>query len=460
MSNILSLIDHLRDICGNANVISDQDALRPYGSDRTQDLFYPFDVLLKPGSAYEVSEILKLCSKHKIPVTPRGGGSGVTGGALPVHGGVVLSLERLNKIIAINKVDGYVIAEAGVVTSQLCDAVEREGLFFPVAPSSKDFSFIGGNIAENAGSINSCKYGTTSQFVLNLEVVLPEGEIIWTGANVAKNATGCRLTQLFVGSEGMLGVITKIVYRLITKPKYDILLLAGFSNLEDAYGAILEIKKSDIAPSCVELICEDALHLTATYLGKPLPLVKDGIRAHVLIGLHEFRLETLEYFRDQCFSIVEKYTDEEILLAESSAEKEKLTTLRFSIAEAMTDSGTNYRDIDACVPLSALLGYILKVQSICKEHGIALICFGHALDGNLHTMLLYNTPDSRSLNQAAREIYRYAISLGGVISGEHGIGLLQKEYLNYQFTDAQIHLMKKIKKTLDPNLILNPGKFL
>lgn len=455
--------DHLSKICGNQHVFTSAEELFFYGMDQTLDLHFPFDVLVKPGTADEIASVLKVCNTYKIPVTPRGGGSGVTGGALPVRGGVVLSLERLNKIIKVDKTDAYVIAEAGVVTADLCREVEKSGLCFPVEPSSSHFSFIGGNVAENAGSIRSCKYGTTTQYVLNLEVVLADGTIIWTGANVRKNVTGLNLTQLFVGSEGVLGIITKVVYRLLPAQGLTVSLLAAFEDVQSACNAVIDIRRSAIFPSAVELIGHNALKITAEYLKEPLPLMSQEVKAHLLLEFQHHNKEMLNDEIDRTVAVIEKYIPpEDILFADNDTGRKQLWKLRFSIGNAIKNDASDYRDIDISVPLSFLYQYIGGVEEICARNNIAVAWFGHAMDGNLHTMLLTKKRDrlnGYNINETAiREIYTYAISNGGVISGEHGIGFLQKEFMDIQFSVSHLALIKKIKALFDPNGILNPGK--
>jgi glycolate oxidase len=468
IDNVISrekqVADALTGICGSRYVFTGADDLYGYGKDQTLDLDLPFDILVKPGSVEEIAAILEVCNRHRVPVTPRAGGSGVTGGALPVKRGVVLSVERLNRIIEMNETDGYIIVESGVVTADMCRHAEDRGLYFPVAPSSAGYSMVGGNVAENAGSINSCRYGTTSQYVMNLEVVLPTGEVIWTGANVSKNATGFNLTQLFVGSEGVLGIITKVVYRLVPKPTHEVSLLAGFASLEDACNAITAIRRSALQPSAVELVCQNALRMTSAWLNEPLPLVEEGINTHLLVSLQDFTEEGLMHSMELAGSILEQYTAWNILTATTAQEKEKMWKLRFSIGSALMSEGRKYRDIDIAVPLSSLYRYIRKVEEIAASHGMPLACFGHALDGNLHTMLVLNENtgigETENAARAVNEIYSYAIKNGGVISGEHGIGLLQKEFMPMQFSGPHLQLMQQIKQLLDPNGILNPGKVL
>ncbi|MFD2787214.1 FAD-binding oxidoreductase [Hymenobacter rubripertinctus] len=442
--------------------MTDTDILYTYGQDETLGLHFGFDILVKPGNAEEVSSIVKICNELRIPITPRGGGSGVTGGALPIKGGVVVSLERLNRIIHIDELSSYVIAESGVVTAALCERVEQQGLYFPVQPSSKAYSFIGGNVAENAGSIHSCRYGTTAQYVLNLEVVLPTGAIIWTGANVPKNATGLNLTQLFVGSEGVLGIITKVVYRLIRRPAHEVTLLAGFTTIEDACKAVLAIRQSGFTPAAVEMVGPEALRITAAYLSGPLPLVKQGIEAHLLVGLQEDTENALLHAMETVGGVLEKYAAEPILVGTTTLEKERLWKLRFSIGAALSSGGRTYRDIDISIPLSLLYPYLAKVEEITARYQLAVAYFGHALDGNLHTMVMLDqdldTEAGANAAQAVNSIYAYAIANGGAISGEHGIGMLQKEFMKNQFSADHLALAKSIKHVLDPNDILNPGK--
>lgn len=461
---IEKLKSDLISVFGESFVITDEVLMDPYSKDHTMNLSFPFDILVKPATPEEIATILKLCNKYKIPVTPRGAGSGVTGGALPVHRGLVLSLERLNRIITINKVDGYIVAEAGVITADLCKQAELAGLYFPVAPSSSSFSFIGGNVAENAGSINACKYGTTAQYVMNLEVVTPTGNIIWTGVNVNKNTTGLNLTQLFIGSEGVLGVITKIVYKLIRKPAFEVSLLAGFESTEIAIKAVTELKTKAVSPSAVELIGHQAIQLTASYLADALPLINENIKTQLLVQLQEENEQSLNQAMELTASVLEGYCKEPILIATTAAEKEKVWKLRYSIGAAMTSKNKQYRDLDASVPLSQIYKYICQVELICSKYNIQLVYFGHVIDGNLHTMLVVDEnrsmAEEKKIEQAVREIYSHAIALGGVISGEHGIGYLQKEFMAMQFSAVQLDLMKQIKLLFDPLGILNPGKFL
>lgn len=462
-SMLSALTARFRTICGDSYVITDPALLEAYGRDQTGDLWFPFDLLIRPDSAAEVAAVLALCNQYKVPVTPRGGGTGVTGGALPCEGGIVLTLERLNRIIEINKTEAYVVAEAGVITETLCNAVEEAGLYFPVQPGSSGTSLIGGNVAENAGSPLSARYGSTARYVLNLEVVLPTGETIWTGANVTKNATGLNLTQLITGSEGLLGVITKVVYRLLSRPNHQVVLSTSFHTLADACHSILAIKRSGLQPAAVELVCNNALQLTAERLPGERLVVRENIAALLLVELHEHHQQQMDDALQQVVALIQQHTNEEILVAQTAQERAQLFRPRHLIGQALTaDPRYYYRDIDMAVPVSSLFEFISRAGEICTEASISHACFGHAADGNVHFMLIHPKEASaaaqQNFEQAVNAIYQYGISLGGSISGEHGIGLLQQSFMPLQFSAPHLALMKGIKALFDPNGILNPGK--
>jgi glycolate oxidase len=461
MERIREIFSRLESICGTGNVFLYTPELSDYGKDETMEIQFPFDILVKPETSGEISMILQTCNEYKIHITIRGGGSGVCGGALSINGGLILSLEKMNKIITINEIDGYVIAEAGVVTKDLCDAVERKGLYFPVSPSSSAYSFVGGNVSTNAGSINSCKFGKTGNYVLNLEVVLPTGEVIWTGANVRKNSSGLNFTQLFVGSEGVLGIITKVVYQLLPMPDNEVIILAGFNNLEATIEALHALKKSNLKLSMAELLSPGAIHSTAAYLSEKLPLVCDDVSYHLLLGMQYDSGK--EYFLELLGDIVYRHTTHELLVGETSLEKDRMMKIRNNIGAFLKSNNMTYRDIDASVPFSFLHEYIIKVEELSVKYNAALIYFGHALDGNLHVMLRQQkelTEEQIHLHdKVLKDIYQFVVACGGVISGEHGIGFFQREYMAIQYPPKNLEMMKQIKKLFDPNAIINTGNF-
>jgi glycolate oxidase len=325
---VLEQLDVFKKIVGEAYVFIDEDVLSQYASDETEDLHYLPDVVIKPRTAEEISDILKICNQHGIPVTPRGAGTGLSGGALPHLGGVLLSIERLNSIINIDERNLQVITEAGVITEVLQDAVKERGLFYPPDPSSRGSCLIGGNIAENSGGPKAVKYGVVKDYVLNLEVVLATGEIIWTGANVLKNATGYNLTQLVVGSEGTLGIVTKIVLKLLPHPKYDLLMLVPFHSAENACAAVSAIFRAGYLPSALEFMERDALEWVMRFVDNCVVAIEDDIQAHLLIEVDGNDIDVLMKEMEGISEVVMNYECGEILFAEDVQQKAELWKLR------------------------------------------------------------------------------------------------------------------------------------
>jgi len=435
--------------------------LELYSQDETEDLvFFPAIVLI-PINPGEISKILSYCNERSIPVTPAGARTGLSGGALPIFGGVLLSTEKLNKIIEIDEKNHQVITEPGVITQQLQDAVSAKGLFYPPDPASRGSCFIGGNVAENSGGPKAVKYGVTNEYVLNLEIVLADGSIIWTGANVIKNATGYNLTQLLVGSEGTLGIVTKIVLKLITHPTHDMLMLVPFYKASDACAAVSEIFRAGIVPSGLEFMENDALKLAQDFTQDFSISVTKNHEAHLLIEVDGFDPELLMSDCEKILSVLGQFKTDEILFAEAEAQKQTLWNLRRKVGEAVKANST-YKEEDTVVPRYRLPELLDHVKKIGSKYGFNSICYGHAGDGNLHVNILKgNLSDVKWNNElpiAIKELFTEVVKLGGTISGEHGIGLVQKQYMPIAFPTVTINLMRSIKKTFDPNGILNPGK--
>ncbi|MBT8195445.1 MAG: FAD-binding protein [Bacteroidia bacterium] len=453
-------IEELRQILGNEYVLVDDEALQKYGHDETEDLQFNPEVVVKPETAEQVSQILLLCNKHDIPVTPRGAGTGLSGGALPVYGGIVLSTERLNKIIEIDERNLQSTVEVGVITQVFQEAVKEKGLFYPPDPSSRGSCFLGGNLAESAGGPKAVKYGVTKDYVLNLEVVLPTGEIIWTGANVLKNSTGYNLTQLMVGSEGTLGVITKIVFKLIPYPPYDLLMLVPFFNAEKACQAVSAIFKAGVIPSCLEFMERDAIDNTLKYVDINFP-IKDEVKAHLIIEVDGNDMDVLMKDCEKISEVLEQFECDEILFAESANQKDELWRIRRAAGEA-SKAHCIYKEEDTVVPRAELATLLKGVKEIGSKYGFRTLCYGHAGDGNLHVNILKDDISDEDWNhkvpEGVKEIFDLCIRLKGTISGEHGIGFVQKEYMNIPFNQTQLELQKGIKKLFDPNGIMNPGK--
>ena len=437
------------------------DTLVEYGHDETEDLSYPPAIVLKPTSVTEISEIMRYCHAEKIPVTPAGARTGLSGGSLPIHGGVLLSMEKFNKILKIDEKNHQVITEPGVITQVLQDAVKEKGLFYPPDPASKGSCFIGGNVSENSGGPKAVKYGVTKDYVLNLEVVLPTGEIIWTGANVLKNATGYNLTQLIIGSEGTLAVITKIVLRLIPHPTHDLLMLVPFLDAEKACEAVAAIFRAGITPSGLEFMERDALTWTQKFTGDQTIEVKENHAAHLLIEVDGFNMDLLMTECEKIMTVLETFETDEILFAESDSQKNSLWSMRRKVGEAVK-SQSIYKEEDTVVPRYELPRLLHYVKKIGKKYGLHSVCYGHAGDGNLHVNIIKGDLSDEQweidLPLAIRELFTEVVKLGGTLSGEHGIGLVQQPYMDIAFPEVSLNLMRSIKSVFDPNGILNPGK--
>ena len=450
----------LKEIVGADFVFSDEDKLLEYSSDETEDLSYPAEVVLKPKTTEEISRIITYCNDKLISITPCGARTGLSGGSLPIKGGIALSTERLNSIIEIDERNFQAKVEPGVINQVFRDAVEEKGLFYPPDPASKGSCFLGGNLAENSGGPKALKYGVTKDYVLNLEVVLPTGEIIWTGANVLKNSTGYNLTQLMIGSEGTLGVITKIVFKLIPLPTKDITMLAPFSSAEKACDAVSAVFRAGITPSALEFIERDAIDWTIKYTDVEIQILED-VQAHLLIEVDGNNIDLLSKDCEKIAEVMEQFDCGEILLADSESQKEQLWKLRRAVGEAVKANSV-YKEEDTVVPRAELAKLLIGVKEIGAKYGFKSVCYGHAGDGNLHVNIIKGEmSDSdwkNKLTFGIREIFELTKNLGGTISGEHGIGLVQKEYLGIVLSDKNIELQKGIKKLFDPNQILNPGK--
>jgi len=454
-------LDDFKNIVGEQYVFADEESLNKYGQDQTENLLYLPEVVIKPRTAEEISAIMKICNQDKIPVTPRGAGTGLSGGALPHLGGVLLSTERMNTILHIDERNLQVTTEPGVITEVLMDAVKEKKLFYPPDPSSRGSCFIGGNIAENSGGPKAVKYGVVKDYVLNLEMVLPSGEIIWTGANVLKNSTGYNLTQLTVGSEGTLGIVTKIVLKLIPLPQFDLLMLVPFRNLDQAAEAVSAIFRAGFVPSAMELVEIDALKIVSKFVDSNAVPITDDTAAHLIIEVDGNNLDVLMQDMEAISNLLTQYDIGEIYFAEDAAQKAELWKLRKRVAEAVKVVGYTIEE-DTVVPRAELPALIKGVKSLGQKHQFEVVCYGHAGDGNLHIRIkkdgIPNSHGNKIMTEALHELFVLVKTLGGTISGEHGIGLIQKPYMEVIFQEANLRIMNGIKNTFDPNNILNPGK--
>jgi glycolate oxidase len=454
------ILNRLQAIVGKDYVLNDTDTLLHYAHDETEDLSFPPDVVVKPGTPEEISEILKFCNEYQIPVTARGAGTGLSGSALPVRKGILLSMERFNRILKIDEQNHQVIVEPGVITEILQEAVKEKGLFYAVDPASKGSCTLGGNLAQSSGGPRAVKYGTTRENVLNLEVVLPTGEIIWTGANVLKYSTGYNLTQLMVGSEGTLGIITKAVFKLRPYPAFNLVMLVPFASAEQACEAVSRIFMAGIIPSCLEFMERNAIDWAIEYIGSSVQ-VPENIQAHLLIEVDGNVMEKLYEDAERIYEVLQAYEVGEILLGESEKQKEELWMLRRKAPYAVRHNSV-YKEEDTVVPRAALPQLLTGIKAIGEKYNFKSVCYGHAGDGNLHVNIIKGDLTEEAWNEklpeGIRELFRLVVSLGGTISGEHGIGYVQKPYIGIALPDINLELMRGIKKVFDPNNILNPGK--
>ncbi|RVU00600.1 FAD-binding protein [Mucilaginibacter limnophilus] len=455
------ILDAIKVIVGEAYVITGQSDMETYAHDETEHfVFYP-EVVVKPGSPEEIAQLLKLCNQHLIPVTPRGGGTGLSGGALPVAGGVLLSTERLNRIIDIDEANLQATVESGVITQVLMDTVAEKGLYYPVDPSSKGSSFIGGNIAHGSGGPRVVKYGTIREYILNLEVVLPSGDIIWTTANTLKFSSGYNLTQLLIGSEGTLGIVTKAVVKLLPYPIHSVLMWASFPDSANACAAVSAIFRAGVTPSALEFMERQVVEWVINYSSLNFSLPETA-EAFLLIEVDGRDMDTILKDCEIINRVLENFGCRDVLFADTSAQKDELWRIRRHTNPAIKATATNYKKEDTVVPRAYLPQLLKGIKEIGSHYGFESLCFGHAGDGNMHVNIIQaNMSDydwEHKLNEAIVEIFELTVKLGGTISGEHGIGLVQKEYMPVKFQPAHFALWKGIKQAFDPNGILNPGK--
>lgn len=454
-------IDFFRSVLGEKFVLVDAESLANSSHDETEDLqFFP-EVVLRPGNPEEVSSILKHCNQRVIPVTTRGGGTGLSGAALPVFGGVVLAMSRFDRIIEIDERNLQATVEPGVITQVFQEAVIEKGLFYPPDPSSRGTCFVGGNLAHCSGGPRAVKYGVTRDYVLDLEVILASGEIIHTGAKVLKNSTGYNLTQLMIGSEGTLAVITKVVFKLLPYPRMNKVLLAPFRSPLDACAAVSAIFRAGIIPSALEFMERDAIDWTLKFRSDINIQIGEDEQAHLLIEVDGNDEETIMKDIERIVPVLEEHRCMDILFAESDAQKTDLWKLRRSVAEAVKSNST-YKEEDTVVPRAELPALLTAVKEIGAKYGFKSVCYGHAGDGNLHVNIIQGdlTEDQwkTDVTLGIRELFTRVVKLGGTLSGEHGIGLVQQPYMDIAFNKIQLDLMRGIKATFDPNNILNPGK--
>jgi glycolate oxidase len=454
-----SILQILRRIVGPEHVFTDAETIRENSTDATK-VFHPADVIVFPDNAEQISEILRLANRERVPVVSRGGGVGYAGGAVPIFGGIVISLRRMNRILEIHPIDLVAVVEPGVITDDLHRAAEAVGLFYPPDPASLKQSSIGGNVAHNAGGPRAFKYGVTRQYLLGLDAVLPTGEIVRAGGRVVKNAVGYDLTDLMCGSEGTLGIITRLTMRLIPKPDSAFTVMALFDGVRKCAEAACGLIAEKLIPSKLELIDKQALAAIRQYLqaeqiqtSVSLPASANGLLLVEVDGDRTTALQELSRVRD-----VLKRTALEVHDAEDGAE---LWAVRRYMSAAVGRIRPNKINEDIVVPRSRVPDYLEAMEQLQAESGLPIVCFGHVGDGNIHVNIMIDASNPSELEKSIvvkRRVFELAVELGGTISGEHGIGIMKSEFLPLALQPELIAAMRRIKSALDPNNILNPGK--
>ncbi len=452
-------LETLKRLLGEEAVQSDPDICLTYGRDETEDLCFPPDAVVLPRTTDAVSKVMALATERRTPVTPRGAGTGLSGGALPVRGGWILSLERMNRIRRVDKLNMLVEAETGVITGDLQRHLEEFGLFYPPDPASHDRCMLGGNIAEDSAGPRSCKYGSTRRWVLGLEAVLADGRVLATGGDNRKDVAGYDLSQLLIGSEGTLAIVTAATLRLLPQPKARITLALPFSDLEAAADAVADIFLLGHDPAACEIMERRALQAVSAI--EPLPEELRDIAALLLLELDGRDTQSLV---ERSAAIAEDLSGNlrsDALVAMDASDQRRLWTIRERVAEAVKGR-CPYKEADTVVPRSALAKLVHAARRVAKEHGLEAICYGHAGDGNLHVNLLRNDLSQKEWtlrrDAAEQDLFEAVVKLGGSISGEHGVGWTQRRFLPMARSDTSLELMRSLKTTFDPLGILNPGK--
>jgi glycolate oxidase len=452
-----AFVQDIAAIVGGAHFRRDAEARLAYGTDALKR-GQPADLVVLPASTAEIAKIARLCHEMRVPLVPRGAGTGYTGGAVPLHGGVVLSLERLNRILEIDDENLLAVVQPSVITGDLQRAVEARGLFYPPDPQSLNESSIGGNVAECAGGPRAFKYGVTRRYVLALEAVLPSGQIVRTGSKAVKNVVGYDLTQLLVGSEGTLAIVTEVTLRLIPKPPAVATLRACFADVPTAARAVSALLRRRVVPATLELVDEDSLDALAAYVGSRL--APAGTGALLLVEVDG----TPEAVASEAVEVAEACREVgalEVLTARDADERDALWRVRRELSYALRPIAPRKINNDVVVPRGRVPELFALVERLRAAHRLRIPCFGHAGDGNIHVNIMIDPADADELARAevaVGELFRGVVALEGSISGEHGIGFSKAPYLSLELSPETIAVMKRVKDAFDPHGILNPRK--
>ncbi|WP_042351041.1 FAD-binding oxidoreductase [Bacillus massiliigorillae] len=450
------IIMKIENIVSKERVFLDLSERYSYSYDASFGQYLP-DVVVQPNNVKEISELVKLANEYRIPVYPRGAGTSLSGGPLPVKGGMVLDLSQMNHKLIIDKENMLAIVSPGVITGMIHKKAEEVGLFYPPDPSSSNVATIGGNLLENSSGPKGLKYGTTKEYVIGLEVVTPTGDIIRTGGKTVKNVTGYDLTRLIVGSEGTLGIVTEAILRLIPKPIARKTLLAHFDKLVDSGHAITNILSSGILPSAIELMDNACIRAVENFRPSGLPIHAEALLIIEVDGHPSAIAEEIK----KCESLCKQVGASLVTVATNEEEREKIWYARKMVSPAITQMGPTKISEDATVPRSQIPAMMERLNQIREKYELNLVVFGHAGDGNLHPNIITdkrNLEEMKRVEDAVSEIFTTAVELGGTLSGEHGIGTLKSAYMEMELGEAGVLMMKKIKEAWDPHDILNPGK--
>jgi glycolate dehydrogenase FAD-linked subunit len=450
------VVEQLVELVGQKNVSTETTDKITHSYDATQEQYLP-DVVVYAHSTQEVSQVVKLANRLKVPILPRGAGSGFTGGTLPTHGGIVLVLSQMDKILDIDTENLTAEVEPGVVTAELQRLVEKKGLFYPPDPASKEFSTLGGNVAECAGGPRCVKYGVTKDYILGLEVVTPTGDIIRTGGKTLKNVVGYDLTKLFVGSEGTLGIVTQITLKLIPKPAAKKTMLVQFETIDDAAQSVSAIIGAKIIPTTLEFL--DAATIGCIRGKSDIPL-SENCQAILIIEVDGDQL-VLDAQAEQILSVIKPFNILDTRTATTDEESEEIWKVRRIVSPSLRQVNPDKFNEDIVVPRSKVPDMIRALESISNQYNVPIVNFGHAGDGNIHVNVMVDLKEEGMEDKVAtvmEEIFKAAVNLKGSISGEHGIGTSKAKYMSMELNKETIEYMQRIKNALDPLNILNPGK--